>query len=127
MTADAGLVVSRFVHFTALLFAFGVGFFPLYASARSEPAALLNIRSRFKTGLLSACLIALASGLFWLVFTAASMADSLSEALGPSTLTDILGESGFGGECGSFTLPSLSPFVFSQASNAGDGPPLRLG
>jgi len=94
--ADAGLVVSRFVHFTALLFAFGVCFFPLYASAKSEPAASLNIRSRFKTGLLSACLIALASGLFWLVFTAASMADSLSEALGPSTLTDILGESGFG-------------------------------
>ena len=81
---------------TALLFAFGVSFFPLYAFSRSEPVASSKLRSRFKAGLLSACLIALASGLSWLVFTAASMAGSLSEALSPSTLTAVLGESGFG-------------------------------
>jgi len=96
VTADDGLVLSRFVHFTALLSAFGVSFFPLYAFSRSESVASSKMRSPFKTGLLSACLIALASGLSWLVFTAASMAGSLSEALSPSTLTAVLGESGFG-------------------------------
>ena len=96
MTADDGLVLSRFVHFSALLFAFGVSFFPLYAFSGSEPITSLHLRSRFKTGLLSACLIALASGFSWLVFTAASMAGSLSEAFSPSTLTAVLGESGFG-------------------------------
>jgi copper resistance protein D len=96
VTAEDGLVLSRFVHFSALLFAFGVSFFLLYAFSGSELVASLNRRSRFKTSLLSACLIALASGLCWLVFTAASMADSLSEALSPSTLIAVLGESGFG-------------------------------
>jgi putative copper resistance protein D len=96
MTAEDGLVLSRFVHFSALLFAFGVSFFPLYAFSTRKPLAAFNIRSRFKTSLLSACFIALASGLPWLVFTAASMADSLSEAFSSSTLIAVLGESGFG-------------------------------
>jgi putative copper resistance protein D len=94
--ADDGLVLSRFVHITALLFAFGVSFFPLYAFSRNGPVASSVLRRRFKSGLLSACLIALVSGLSWLIFTAASMSDSLSEALNLSTLTAVLVESGFG-------------------------------
>ena len=96
MTADAGLVFSRFVHFTALLFAFGICFFPLYAFSGSEVAARWNMRSRFKASLLAACLVALVSGVFWLVFTAASMAGSLAEVLNSNTLASVLGESAFG-------------------------------
>ena len=96
MTADDGLVLSRFVHFTALLFAFGVSFFPLYAFSKGESVASLKMRSRFRASLLLACLIGLASGFSWLVFTAASMAGSLSEALDSSTLAAVVGESGFG-------------------------------
>jgi putative copper resistance protein D len=96
VTADDGLVVSRFAHFSALLFVFGVSFFPIYAFSKGESVAAFDMRSRFETGLLSASLVALASGLCWLVFTAASMADSASEAISPSNLTAVLGETGFG-------------------------------
>jgi putative copper resistance protein D len=95
VTADAGLVFSRFVHFTALLFAFGICFFPLYAFSGSEAAARWNMRSRFKASFLTACFVALISGVFWLVFTAASMAGSLAE-VNSNTLASVLGESAFG-------------------------------
>jgi putative copper resistance protein D len=96
VTADDGMFVSRFVHFTGLLLVFGVSYFPNYAFSRSELLAAFDIRSRFRTGLLLASFIALASGLSWLVFTAASMADSVSQALSPSTMMAVLGETGFG-------------------------------
>lgn len=96
MTADDGLVVSRFVHFAALLYAFGVSFFPIYAFSRSERVASFDILSCHKIGLVPASLVALVSGFSWLVFTAASMADSLFEALSPSTMSAVLGESAFG-------------------------------
>ena len=96
MTAYYGHMLSRFVHFTVLLFTFGVSFFPLYAFSQRDHVASLKLRTPFKAILLLACLIALASGVSWLVFTAASMADLLSEALGSSTLAVVVGESGFG-------------------------------
>ena len=94
MTADAGLAISRFVHFAALLFAFGVSFFPIYAFSGEERT--FGMGSSFKTGLLSASLIAFASGCSWLMFTAATMSDSLSEALSPSATTTVLEETAFG-------------------------------
>ena len=49
-----------------------------------------------KTSILPASLIALASGLSWLLFTAASMAGSFSEALSPDNMTAVMEETQFG-------------------------------
>lgn len=96
MTADAGLILSRFVHYAALLYAFGVCFFPVYAFPGCDRQAAADSRNRYKGSVVAASLIALASGLSWLLFTAASMAGSLSEALNPETMGAILTDTGFG-------------------------------
>ena len=49
-----------------------------------------------KTSIPPASLIALASGLSWLLFTAASMAGSFSEALSPDNMTAVMEETQFG-------------------------------
>jgi putative copper resistance protein D len=96
VTADDGLILSRFVHYAALLFAFGVRFFPFYAFAGTERQAALACRNKYNNSVLAVGLIALASGLSWLLFTAASMAGSLSEALRLETMSDVLTETSFG-------------------------------
>jgi putative copper resistance protein D len=96
MTADEGLLLSRVVHYAALLFAFGVCFFPAYAFSGTERQAAFAYQSKYKSSFLTAGLTALVSGLSWLLFTAASMAGSLSEALNPETMGDVLAETGFG-------------------------------
>jgi putative copper resistance protein D len=93
---DEGLILSRFVHYAALLFAFGVCFFPFYAFPGSECRAALACRNKYKNSVFAAGLIALASGLSWLLFTAASMAGSISEALSPETMGAVLAGTGFG-------------------------------
>jgi putative copper resistance protein D len=93
---DEGLILSRFVHHAALLFAFGVCFFPVSAFPASERQAALACRNKYKNSLFAAGFIALASGLSFLLFTAASMAGSISEALSPETMGDVLAETGFG-------------------------------
>jgi putative copper resistance protein D len=96
VTPDEGLIFSRFVHYAALLFAFGVCLFPVYAFLGRERQRVPDYWSKYKGGFLLASLIAFASGLSWLVFTAAAMMDSLSEALNVETLGAVLGETGFG-------------------------------
>jgi copper resistance protein D len=94
--ADEGLILSRFVHYAALLFAFGACLFPIYAFSGSERQGALEHRNKHKSSLLAASLIALASGLSWLLFTAAAMAGSLSEALNPETMGAVFADTGFG-------------------------------
>jgi putative copper resistance protein D len=89
-------MLSRFVHYDALLYAFGVSFFPVYAISGRERHGALDHWSKYKGSLFAASLIALASGISWLVFAAASMAGSLSEALSLDTMAAVLGETAFG-------------------------------
>jgi putative copper resistance protein D len=93
---DEGLIVSRFVHYSALLFAFGVCFFPAYAFGGAERQRTLDDWNKQEGSIRAASLIAFVSGLSWLLFTAASMTDSLSEALKPGTMSAVLGETKFG-------------------------------
>jgi copper resistance protein D len=94
--ADEGLIVSRFVHYSALLFAFGVCFFPAYAFRGAERQRTLDYWNKQEGLIHAASLIAFVSGLSWLLFTAAIMTDSLSEALKPETMSAVLGETEFG-------------------------------
>ena len=94
---DEGLILSRFVHYAALLFTFGVCFFPIYAFSGNDRQGRLDYWNKSRSGVLVASLIGLASGIFWLLFTAASMAGSLSEALSLETMGTVLADTGFGG------------------------------
>jgi putative copper resistance protein D len=94
--ADEGLIVSRFIHYSALLFAFGVCFFPAYAFRGAERQRTLDYWNKQEGYIRAGGLIAFVSGLSWLFFTAATMTDSLSEALKPETMSAVLGETEFG-------------------------------
>ena len=93
---DEVLIVSRFAHYSALLFAFGVCFFPAYAFRGAERQRTLDYWNKHEGWIRAASLIAFVSGLSWLLSTAASMTDSLSEALKPETMGAVLGETEFG-------------------------------
>jgi putative copper resistance protein D len=90
MSVDNALVLSRFVHYSALLYIFGRAFFPLYALAGEERAY------RLSGSVFAACILAFASGVAWLFFAAASMAGSLSEALSSEMMGTVLLGTTFG-------------------------------
>jgi putative copper resistance protein D len=96
VTADEGLSLSRFVHYAALLFAFGVWLFPFYALPGSESQGALGHWNKYKSSLLAGSLIALASGVSCMLLTAASMAGSFSEALSLETMGAVLADTAFG-------------------------------
>ena len=93
---DEGLILSRFVHYAALLFTFGVCLFPIYAFSGNDRQGRLDYWNTSRSGVLVGSLIGLASGICWLLFTAASMAGSLSEALSVETMGAVLADTGFG-------------------------------
>lgn len=82
------LVFCRFLHLGAALGLFGAALFALLFSA--QPAN--RITSLFR-GL---SMLALASGLAWLVLIAASLAGAWSEGLKPETLMLVIGQTFFG-------------------------------
>jgi len=93
---EGGLIVSRFLHYTAVLVLFGLSLFPLYAypyRAGPQPA-----RSGLRTYwfLLSAAVVALLSSLPWLAFTAANMAGNMGAALDWETLGPVVHDTSFG-------------------------------
>jgi putative copper resistance protein D len=90
MSVDNALVLSRFMHYSALLYIFGSAFFPLYALAGKERAY------RPSGPIFAACFVAFASGVAWLFFAAATMAGSLSEALSSEMMGTVLLETSFG-------------------------------
>ncbi len=97
MTAEAGLIVSRFVHFAAVLVLFGAAAFPLYAFRESDPAE--NIRAlavRLRPLLIAAALMVFLSAVAWLSFTAANMSGSLANAVNPSILALVIEQTDFG-------------------------------
>src|SRR5215471_14397847 len=114
--ADEGLIVSRFVHYSALRFAFGVCFFPAYAFRGAERQRTLDYWNKPESYSRAASLIAFVSGLSWLFFTATTMTDSISEALKPETMSAVLGETEFG-VVWSIHLGLIAALVFLAALN----------
>jgi copper resistance protein D len=84
---EAGLIVSRFIHFIAVLLLFGWQFFPL-AVSHGRPAP--------RQALVALVALALLSGVGWFVLTAGSMAGDLSQALAPATLAAVVSQTDFG-------------------------------
>jgi putative copper resistance protein D len=93
---EAGIVLSRFVHYAAVLTLFGISLFPLYTypGRASGPPARMNRRLRLAVS--SAAFAALLSGCFWFTCVVANMAGTLSGVLNWDTLWSVLSETSFG-------------------------------
>ena len=93
---EAGLIISRFLHFAAATALFGASLYPFYTyhvRAEAQPAQL----SRWLTSTLAvAAFVALLSNVLWLAFVTANMNDALSAAVDPAALTSVIHDTGFG-------------------------------
>jgi putative copper resistance protein D len=93
---EAGLVLSRFLHFAAVLTLFGAALFPLY----TQPGRADDPSARFlvwlRTTLIIAAFVALIGGILWFLFTAANMTGDLAGAIDRDTLSLALTETRFG-------------------------------
>lgn len=89
---DIGLVLSRFLQYTAATAMFGVAVFPLYAYGGREPDRILRWRMRL---LFSAALLAIVSGISWFLFSVASMSGDISGLVDSDTLL-LAGHTSFG-------------------------------
>jgi len=96
VSADSALVISRFLHFAALLYVFGGAFFPFYAFSKDEREASALLAFQHKGSIFAACLLALASGFAWLFFASVSMAGSYSEAMDSEMMGTVLLGTSFG-------------------------------
>jgi putative copper resistance protein D len=94
---EAGLVLSRFLHYAAVLTLFGAALFPLYAYPTRADGSSARVLPWLRGVLLAAALLALISGILWFLFTAANMAGDLSGAADRDTLALVVTETGFGG------------------------------
>jgi putative copper resistance protein D len=89
VTIAAGLIVSRFVHYAAVLLLFGLSLYPLYADAgETQP--------RLRGWMLWAVVVALLGSVPWLIFTAANMADDMGSGFDWDTLEPVLFDTAFG-------------------------------
>jgi putative copper resistance protein D len=90
----AGLIVSRFLHYAAILALFGSAVFTLYASApaldRGRPPRWLRLF------LIAAAALGLVSGIGWFVFTVGSMAGALADVIQPQVLRSVILSTDFG-------------------------------
>jgi putative copper resistance protein D len=95
--AEAGLIVSRFVHFAAVLLLFGMAAFPLYAFKEGEsksPSGILAAQLRPLT--IVAAVAVFTSAVTWLAFTAANMSGSLANAVSPTIISLVIEQTDFG-------------------------------
>jgi putative copper export protein len=83
----AGLIVSRFLHYTATLTLFGLSLFPLYTSTELTAAPYMRRATIWLTAL-----AALLSGVFWVMSVAFSMAGTLDG----DSVWSVLSETSFG-------------------------------
>ena len=90
---DAGLILSRLLHYVATTTLFGASLFPLYAYAEAEPQEGGFWRRKL---LLLMATLALISGLLWFVFSAANMIGSLSDLVDGEALWAVVRDTGFG-------------------------------
>jgi putative copper resistance protein D len=93
----AGLIVSRFLHFSAVLLLFGAAAFPLYAYREGERGARTDaLFDQLRRYLIPAAVLALLSAISWLCLTSANMSGSLANAVNPAILAIVIRETDFG-------------------------------
>lgn len=92
---EAGLIVSRFVHYFALSVLFGVALFPLYGLAPSQTGQYQRLPWLRKL-LLGAAVLTLASGICWLGFTAAAISGRLSNVTDTTALFTLIRDTPYG-------------------------------
>jgi putative copper resistance protein D len=93
----AGLIASRFLHFSAVLLLFGATAFSLYAYREDERSAQGDALFRdLRNTLLFAAIVALTSGILWLSFTSASMSGTLAGTIDPGIVLTVVGTTDFG-------------------------------
>ncbi len=93
---EAGLIVSRFVHDTAVLVLFGVSIFPLYAYPDRADQNSARSGHWLHRVMLAAALFALLSGVAWLAFTTATMAGRAGAVTDPDALWSVVSDTAFG-------------------------------
>ena len=90
---EAGLILSRFVHYVAVSALFGIALFPLYSSPVELSGRLTSWRGRV---LLTVAIVCLLTGILWLAFTTANMSGDLRAAIDTTTLLTVMQATGFG-------------------------------
>ena len=93
---ETGIIVSRFLHFTATLILFGISIFPLYTYRGSVGAAHMQIYRSLHAMTWWAASAALLSAAFWLAGVNANMTGTLDGALNPNVAWSVLSGTGFG-------------------------------
>jgi putative copper resistance protein D len=91
----AGLIVSRFAHYGAVLALFGGALFPVYAGS-GLPSTEVRLGAWLRRMLAAAAILSLASGAAWFLLTAASMAGDLKSALDLGVLATVVRSTDFG-------------------------------
>lgn len=95
MTPETCLIGARLLHYAAVLLLFGGSLFPFYALAGRAP--LPEAAGRFQRRVfVAAAFMALLSGLLWLAFTSATMADSMAGATDWASIKSIVSDMLFG-------------------------------
>lgn len=94
MTLEAGLVVSRIIHFICAIILFGGAFFVLYSPASDSLSQ--RLMRPLAAALLAAAFWALLSGLAWFLFTVGNMSGTLADAFNSEVLWSVLWDTGFG-------------------------------
>src|SRR5712691_3522765 len=93
---EAGLVLSRFLHYAAVLTLFGVSLFPLYTYPGRAGDLLARVNRWLHLTVSSAAFAALLSGFFWYMCVVASMTGTVSGAINWDALCSVLNETSFG-------------------------------
>ena len=95
MTIEAGLILSRFLHYTCVLAIFGLSLFPFYTKVDSQFPGHEFWRWRQKALLISTG-FGFVSAIAWFLFTAAAMADGFLAVFDVSTLDSVIEDTSFG-------------------------------
>jgi putative copper resistance protein D len=93
---EAGLIVSRFLHYTATLTLFGISLFPLYTYPGLTGAPLAGVYRRLHATMWWAALAALLSAVLWFPSVTASMTGTLDGVLNPDAVWSVLSDTSFG-------------------------------
>jgi len=96
---DAGLILSRFLHYIAALSLFGAALYPLYTfRGRLDAFASekVGLEQWLRTFLFCAVILVLFSGLGWFEFTTGTMADSADAMMKPRVLMSMMMGTDFG-------------------------------
>jgi putative copper resistance protein D len=97
---SAGLVLSRFAQFAAVIVVFGCGAFRIYALGSRKavccPPALAAFDAWYARVTAVGAIIVLLSGLTWLLTVTASMSGSAVAALEPDTVAMVLADTEYG-------------------------------